>query len=282
MKLYRGTQRQAIKGTKKVTSWTPSLPVAVIYSARPGDAWGSREAAFLPTSTVHIGDLKPRAKVLNLCGGGNYCSFGAVLKELQYEKPDGISHAEAIKILTYMHNRLIGKVGGGDFTYRIEDEDGDEREFPLSLRETPLSMWRDEFDWDTDVVNELRADTYIFADAPAVRRAAIKLGFDAVQYDDVFSGGPSAAKELLGCDSIYQMEGVDKDWDLENEYVPLHTTIRPLHKDAIVNTESVSTESVLPEVVCEAPKKKAANPKRRKAKAKRVTGVRSLVSRALR
>jgi hypothetical protein len=262
MRLYRGTQLAKQKGRQKVTSWTTSLPVAVIYSARPGDVWGGTPPRFLSTSTVHVGEMSDDAKLLVLCDGNNACSFGQVMEELDYDKPDGLTYAEARKILQYMHNRLIGRTTGGSFSYVVFDDEGepmDEHEVPFSLRdpETLISYaFIEEWEYEPEKIGPLLwADAFVFADSATFRNVARRLGYDAVIYMDVFQGGEFAAPPLLGCD-VYELDGVDEVFEIyEDETLPAHETVRPLHKDTIKDTETVPTETLLPEVSC-----KAANP----------------------
>lgn len=228
MKIYRGTQRTAIEGCKKLLSFAPSLDVAMIYSAHPGDVWSRRPAGFLPTSTIHIVEM-PNARILNLGEGDNFASFSGILRQLRFGEEHGITEEEARKILNYLHNRLTGRVPGGEFTFKITDEDGDEVEFDFSFRETDISQFRDEhFEWDHDTASQLEADTFIFADAPAVRTVARRLGYDALSYEDVFSGAVTAAPQLLGRE-VEDLEGVEMNFDIEGRDVPVHQTIRPLH-----------------------------------------------------
>jgi len=257
MKLYRGTQSRELGGVRKMASWTPSLPVGVIYSARPGDPWGSK-SKFLPTSTVHVGELTDDHKVLRLCAGGygTYCSFREVLLLLEYGEPDGITDEEAKKILNYMHNRLTGRAKGGEFLVKVVDEDGielEEDDLPFSLRNpyTVVRAFRDEFDsWGLDVAEYLEADAFIYADAPKFLVAAQRLGYDAVSYEDVFLGGTYAARDLLGCD-VEDLQGVEENEDLEGNDVPTHETIRPIRADVIDVDESVPVSTMLPIVTCE-------------------------------
>lgn len=259
MKLYRGTQRETLKGRQKLPSYTTELSIAVIYSAVPGDAWNDQPPHFLSTSTIHVAELADDAKILSLCDRQTYCSFAQVLRQLQYGEPEGITDQEARRILNYMHNRLTGKTAGGEFIYVLFDEDGDRRdasELPFSIRDpyTLIRDFRDDFDdyYEVKEVMELSqrlvADTFIFADAPAFRIAAKRLGYAAVLYEDVFAGGAVASEALLGCDTE-ELE-IGEALDLEDEWVPTHDTIRPIQPDAIVLMESVPAKSLLPEVSC--------------------------------
>lgn len=254
MKLYRGTQREISKGKKKTPSYTPSLPVAVIYSAHPG--YGGNPY-FLPSSTVHVAELQDNARIIELCSHNNHCSFQRVLDVLQYGEPNGLTWDEALKILWYMHFRLTGRNAGGDFLYKVFNEEGDtENEFdlPLSLSDpiTLIYEFREEFEYDDKIGSRLLADAFIFADAPRFGIVGSRLGFDAVSYRDIFSA-EKAAKVLLSCEDIYDLEGVDEEEDLEEEYVPAHKTVRPLHDGAIQIVESIPTAQLLPTVACVVP-----------------------------
>lgn len=241
--LYRGTQTSQDKTVRGASSWTPSLPVAIIWSARPGQLGDSAE--FLESSTVHVGRLRAGAKTLQLCAHSNVCSFAEVLQALRYREDGGIPEEEATKILNYLHNRETGRVRGGEFAYRVIDEDGEEvteADIPFSIRSpvTRVSEFRDG-DWYDDpqeAAGRLEADAFIFADAPAVLRAARSLGYDAIRYLDVFDGGTWAAPELLGVE-VDELDGVEMDSDLEYEEVPVHETIRPLSPEAITLERSM-------------------------------------------
>lgn len=277
MKLYRGTQYPGRKGLQKTTSWTPSLPVAVIYSAVPGDPWASNrersKAHFLDTSTVHSAELKDGAKVLDLCGGGNYCSLYHTMEKLDFGKPDGLTHGEGEKILIGLHNRYMREVtmSGGPFKYAVYENDDledryDEDDVPFDIRRPQtLISWIVLENWEYDPKDTGRAfliDAFALADSPTFRNVARRLGYEGVKYEDVFAGGEYAAPKLLGCD-VEELEGVEEEYDLEGDEVPMHETFRPLNKDVLTDFEKTPTEEVLPEVACEAP---AANPRKLKAK----------------
>lgn len=243
--LYRGTQTSEDRTVRGTSSWTPSLPVALIWSAYPGDL--GRPARLLESSTVHVGRLRPGAKVLKLCGGSNICSFAEVLRALQYGKDQGISHEEASKILTYLHNREIGRAAGGEFQYRVVDEDGEEitdADIGFSVRSpvTRVREFRDgPWQWDPDeAAAQLDADAFVFADAPAVHRAARALGYDALWYMDVFDGGTYAAPDVLNVE-VDELEGVEWDTGVDEEDVPTHETYRPLSEGAVVIERATPT-----------------------------------------
>jgi hypothetical protein len=245
--VYRGTQYKAIEGARKGLSFAYSLPVAIIWSARPGDIWGRREPQFLPTSTIHIAQLEIKKPFVI---EEPFTSLGDVLRRLKY--PRGIADDDVRKIYNYLHNRIIGKVPGGDFSYVVLDEDGgeprDEDEVPLSFRspQSLISLARDDWDNDPglDTADLLQVDTFIFADAPAFQRAAVAAGYDAMVYMDVFQGGEHAAPILLKQD-VYDLEGVTEEQDIQGEYVPAHMTLRPLDLNIIVEVTSIPTVDVV-------------------------------------
>jgi len=247
---YRGTQRRSIRGARKILSFTPSLPVAVIWSAQPGDFWSDIRPRFLKTSTVHKVELSSKKQ---LTFQWNHCSLADVLKLLKYGEEDGISPEGVEKIYRYLHNRLIGKTKyAGEFYYQLYDEDGKEvdgYEIPFSLTrpETAIS-WYGFAQWDyeptLETASQLWADTFIFADTPAVQRAAKAQGYDSIAYVDLFAGGERASEWLLGC-SVWGLSGVESDTDLEDNEVPVHWTIRPLNNKIIKIVESVPAEQIL-------------------------------------
>lgn len=253
-RVYRGTQRADLGGVLKSGSWTYSLPVAMIWSARPGDVWASsaarRDPAFLPTSTIHIAETSAR-RTLTL-STTPHTSFSSILKLLQYGKRDGITEDEARRVLNYLHNRLVGRAKGiSEFGYRVTDEDGDlldPQDVPLSFRnpETLISMLRD--DWDEEpglaMAERLQADAFVFADAPAVQKVAIRLGIEALIYVDVFEGGKYAAPILLGTPAE-KLSGVKYGYDIEHKRVLDHETFRALTDSALSNVRSVPVSVLL-------------------------------------
>lgn len=257
MMLSRGTQKPDDKGIRGAASYTPSLPVAIIWSAVPGDMWARKPAHFLPTSTIQFARLKTgEGRILRL-SDSNYESFAEILGLLKYGERGGIDQDEAVKILQYMHNRIIGRARGGEFRYIVLDEDGrpeDEGALPLSFTNpmTLIGELKDAFEWDdrhflVSHANRLTADTYIFADAPAVQRAAVKLGYEAISYPDLFVGGESAAKQLLDME-IEDLQGIQMQRDIDSDEVPTHETIRPLTKGAVEPIKAVRTLDLLKEI----------------------------------
>jgi hypothetical protein len=111
---------------------------------------------------------------------------------------------------------------------------------------TMISEFRDDFESAGDIGfgDYLEADTYIFADAPAVQEVARRLGYEAMLYPDIFQGGSYVTEELIGLPAN-DLQGVLKDQDLEGEWVPVHDTYRPLVEGSILETEAVPTQEVL-------------------------------------
>lgn len=223
VRAYRGTQRSSDRTVRGSASYTPSLGAAVIWSAVPGSWHG--EPHLLPSSSVSLVEL-PADRVFVIGEGSTTSTVGEVVRALQIEED------EVRKIFNYLHNRLLGKARGGEFGYRVVDDDGEEveeGEVPFSLLhpETLLSACRDELWHDPSVVDRVTVDAFVLADAPAVQRALARNGYDAVAYRDVFQGGTRAARVLLGVD-VLDLPGVEESPDLRDEEVPSHLTIRPV------------------------------------------------------
>lgn len=156
---------------------------------------------------------------------------------------------EVRKVFSYLHNRIFGKARGGEFRYLVRDEEGEERgedEVPFSLLrpESLLSEAREDFRYDPSVVDRVFVDSFALADAPAVQRAALAAGYDAIVYRDVFEGGRGAAEVLLGKD-VLDLDGVEEDEDLSGEMVPTHLTIRPLDSSRVFIIEKELSQDVL-------------------------------------
>jgi hypothetical protein len=238
---------------RKALSFAYSLPVAIIWSARPGDVWGRTKPTFLSTSTIHTAQINVRNP---LVWDQNHMTLGDVLRDLRYGKPGGITEDEVTKIYNYMHKRILGQARGGDFGYKLVDDEGNERdedEVPLSFRnpESVISLAREGWLYDPllETADLLTADTFIFADAPAVQRAALARGHDALVYVDVFQGGEGAAKELLDC-PIRDLDGIDESTDLDGVWQTVHDTVRILDPAVIVEMSAVPTASLLDRRYC--------------------------------
>jgi hypothetical protein len=190
------------------------------------------------------------SKALEL-SDNNFMGLGDVLRALDYGSPEGITETEVHKVYNYLHNRLTGRAKGGEFLYRVYDSEGDrveDADVPFDIRspQTPISwVARDNWDEEPEVetADYLTADTFIFADAPAVQKAARRLGYNALIYPDVFAGGGDASEELLGkeVDDLY---GIEMAYDLDDDFVPTHTTFRVLDPSAILGVTTTPTEDV--------------------------------------
>lgn len=248
--LYRGTQREAIGGVRPTLSFTSSLGVALIWSAVPPDPFSSsrdsRVAHFVPASSVHAVHLAMRRP---LAWEGLTMSLYDVLVSLRYGEPDGITVEEVGKVYNYLHNRITGKAKGGEFRYEVVDEDGEPVEDESGLDFSGRTRILDEKDLfmgseDLEDAGRLQADAFIFADAPAVVKAATRLGFDGIIHADVFAGGTGAAPTLLGLD-VEELDGVEEDRDIDGEWVPSHRTWRPFSADQVVNVARLPSAEAL-------------------------------------
>jgi hypothetical protein len=106
--------------------------------------------------------------------------------------------------------------------------------------------WESEYqDLQIALADNLYVDTFAFADSPAVQRAAINLGYDAIAYEDVFAGGKDASEELLGI-RVNKLAGIRMEWDpTDGKTVPMHTTLRILDETIIKAVWSFPTKEVL-------------------------------------
>jgi hypothetical protein len=231
-----------VKKPKTAPSFTNSLPVALIWSAVPGDPWSSnkerKKAHFVETSRVEAVELLSK-KILDLRSHGNHTSLYWILKALGYGKNKVFTIEDALKVYNYLHNRIIGRAVGGEFKYKVLDENEeeiDDSEVPLDLRnpQTAISYFaRTDFEVNPGIntAANIIADTFIFVDAPAVQRVAMALGYKCIAYEDVFGGGEYAAPELLGVE-VEDLSGVKMEEDIDWDEVPVHDTYRPLTPDA--------------------------------------------------
>jgi len=154
MRLYRGTQQPEVQGHHALTSWTPSLPVALVYSARPGSRIWRQPPELLEGSTIHRARLPTSARILSLCGGSVTCSLWEVMSSMDYGAPNGATDDDVRRILNYMHNRLTGRAQGGPFEVRASFPDRvpiTEEDVPFSVRrpQTEVSVFRDDV-WDDE------------------------------------------------------------------------------------------------------------------------------------
>lgn len=260
MEIYRGTRTPSRKTLLGVPLYTPVLPVALVWSAQGADPWSSNrerwKARFVQGSTVHAAELHPE-KLLDIRSFGNHSAFSSFLEVLGFKDSSDaegtFSHDEALRVYNYLHNRVIGKAKGGEFSYKVFDEDGDVMEdsewVPWDLRNPQTlisSVARDDFDYVSTIeqASRLVADTFIFVDAPAIQKAARRLGYDCIVYKDVFAGGIDAAPELLNVEAK-DIAGVEMRFDIEYELVPVHDTYRPLDEKAITHLWSRPAEEIL-------------------------------------
>jgi hypothetical protein len=256
---YRGTQRRELGGVRGAQSWTDAIAVALIWSAVPGDPWASsrerRDAHFIETSTVHAAHLVIHHPLVIR---ETDASVADVMEVLRYGKPDGITGDEVRKVFNYLHNRIYGKAKGGDFSYVITDEDGEEldpSDEPFSLTGTSSYILdlRDEVEYtdnDPEVAGRLHADAYVYFDSKTVQAVARRLGFDGFVYPDIFEGCEYAARDLFGkdveCDEI---KGIADDRDVKGKTVFTHMTYRPLSEASVVPVWDAPSLALLPDVL---------------------------------
>ncbi len=245
---YRGTQRRAIQGVRKGLSFTDSLAVAAIWSAVPGDAMASgkesQRARLLPTSTVHAAYLAIRRPLVY---HENHVTLGDVLHDLRFNKEGGITTEEVLRVYNYLHNRLTGRARGGEFEYKVVDEDGETVEWDsFSFTRTQILDERDGFEaWpEADTAGRLVADTFVFMDSPAVQEAARRQGFDGLLYEDAFQGGEYAALDILGR-KARDLEGVDVTYGLDGDRLITHRTVRPLDEAALILVGHADTSDLI-------------------------------------
>lgn len=231
---FRGSQGRDPAQTRLTQlSFTPCLGAALVYSAVPADAWSSSKTLskthFVPDSTVSAATIRS-AKTLDWMWLS--MSLGDVLRSLRFGKENGITEEEVRRVLNYLDKRAVGRVAAGEFKYKIFDEDGEayERgEEPWALLSTGIGYIRDEWDGDPSigVVERLAADTFVFVDTPLIQKVAERLGFQAVRYIDAFTGAKYAFRDLLKIEPE-DVECLEEEMDLEDDYIWSHETLRPL------------------------------------------------------
>jgi len=262
--LYRGTQGSDPKGFHHLLSLTPSIEVAIIWSAVPPDLWRQQPAHFTPTSTVHVYENRA-TRTLDL--PHNHTILGDLLhlknKQGELALPN-MTGDDLRRIARYMHDRLIGytvrkgrrvSVPGGEFNYQIYDDytgsglldeeneplDDETLHVPFSLRfpYTPVRVFLDNDDGEDRYWESIAVDTFILADSPTLARVARAAGYDMIRYPDIFQGAtPAVTQKLLG-KSPSRVEGVEIDEDIHHNEVPFHTTYRPLTPEAAPLLRSV-------------------------------------------
>lgn len=220
---------------RAVASYTPLASVAAIYSMHPSDTWGEHPPSFVQTSTVQPAFVRAR-KPLRMHTLS--ATFGDILRALRYGEPNGITDDEVLKMLNYLHNREVGAVSGGDLLYKIVDEDDEEVEDDwgdLLYGRTKIQNLRDDIEMNPDstleLADRLHAETYAFCDAPAVKRAAERLGYDAIVHTDPFH--PGEASRILFDKEGEELAGVGDEWNLDNDEVVTIDTIRPFSEEQI-------------------------------------------------
>lgn len=237
--LFRGTTIPAAETTRLgVASWTPCLEVATVYAAVPGDSLRGRKPSFLPTSRVHSVRWHPRHPMD--FGAQNAMSISDLLERLSFGSVGGIDASEARKIFNYLHRRAVGATKAGAFLYVWYDEDGeimDESElFGGAWMLSGLSLFteaRDRFDLSDspsevlDELSDLYVDTFALADVPAVQRAAIAQGYDALVYEDIMGAAEHAMPELLGV-RPKDVPCLAENTDIQSKRVWTHATVRLL------------------------------------------------------
>ena len=226
---YRGTRRPDVQGHQAVSSWTPSLGAALIWSSNPG-----LRGALEPGSTIHAATLPAKTKVLDLTHWGISWSLRDLAEVLGW--PDGMTEEDGRKLLNHLHQRKLGRTKlSHEFQMKaylpngaeVEDED---LGFSLLMPETFASWILDDLEdlhgAALDDLVRFAADSFAFADSPTVRRLAQAQGYGAISYLDVFSGGTWASPKILDME-IEEVPGVSMEDDLEWDEHPAHVTMRP-------------------------------------------------------
>lgn len=224
--------------TRLLSSYTPLATAAAIYSTHPGSEFGEKPSMF-ETSTVQPAFIRA-GKPLKIPYTAT--TFGDVLRKLRYGEPNGITDDEVLRVLAYLHNRIVGATGevfSGDFSYKIVDEDGEEVEADwgdLLHGRTQILNLRDEIEsWPDETLEKadtLQAPTYVFADSPTVKKVAERLGYDAFVYSDLF--GPGEMSQMLFNKAGEDLEGVEQedDWLTDDDVLAIQT-IRPFSEDQV-------------------------------------------------
>lgn len=240
MLMYRGTQRKAVEGIHKMSSWTDSRAVATIYASHP-------EYGAVDDSTLHSVVLPEGLKVLDVRALGTVASLGSLLRAMGYSESD-VDEDVAMQTLirrvaVYLHKRLMGSAAGGPLYMALYDAEGDDDEIVVrgDTNEAPYEMgvfdtipryWAT-FEFDIDpwlsTTDTLAGDVYAFFDAPAMVELLRRKGWDGVWHMDTFKGGTAAAERLWQIENVYALEGVTEGRDYDRTRVPVHATFRPVN-----------------------------------------------------
>lgn len=183
------------------------------------------------------------------------------MSALGFGEKGGMTLRELKRTLIYLHKRHLGLAPGGPFSSVILDEDGEaverERAFYLSARSHIRDFWEElEGESAQDQLSMgglFVADAFVFADATAVQEAAVRAGYDAIVYDDVFGGAETVLEDLtglrpeqIGCLSLE--EDPFSYWKEEFEESWYHRSVRPLRSDVVTNVKSMPAMEALAEM----------------------------------
>ena len=190
--VYRGTRRPGANTKLSSPSFTADERVATVYASTPTWKGGTIDAEHRSGATVgayHLA-IKNPLKIDEIS-----MPFGDFLDAYM----DGISEEEIAKMLAWLSNRETGKVIGPAFNYEI-NEDSLPSEYlgfmAVDLRAF-LRIVRSE-DFDREVLNALKIDTFTLIDSPAFVRTAKSMGYDGVIHLDAFDTGSKVSSKLVG------------------------------------------------------------------------------------
>lgn len=231
--VYRGTRRPGTNTKLSSPSFTADEGVATVYASTPTSKNGKADAEHRSGATVgtYFLAIKNPLKVdeINM-------PFGDFLDAYM----NGISQEEISKMLVWLSNRESGKVIGPKFSYEI-NEDALPSEhlgfLGVDLRAF-LRIARME-DFDREVLNALKVDTFALIDSPAFVRTAKSMGYDGAIHLDAFDVGSDVSPKLIG-----------------RKLSNTHLTYRPFDQDQIrlvsekkiVETFESTTEDVVTEI----------------------------------
>ena len=185
------------------------------------------------------------------------------MSALGFGDKGGMTLRELKRTLIYLHKRHLGLAPGGPFSSVILDEDGEaveqERAFyPIYRAQSHIRDFWEELEGES-TIDQLSmgglfiADAFVFADAPAVQEAAVRAGYDAIVYGDVFGGAETVLEDLtglrpeqIGCLSLE--EDPFSYWKEEFEESWYHRSVRPLRSDVVTNVQSMPAVEALAEL----------------------------------